>query len=69
MIVKPEIAQRRDHGCTNKNRYPTRAFANKTLRSLSAVRSTGGGRVVPYLCKACGSWHLGHDPKRRGRFG
>lgn len=68
MIVKPEHAERNDDGCVNKNRYPTRAFALKTLRAQKGIRSKrGGGRVDAYLCKACDSWHLGHDPKRRGR--
>jgi len=47
----------REHGCTNKTRFITRAEAHR-VKKLAA--KSGSGHQHVYRCEFCGLWHLGH---------
>lgn len=50
-------------GC-GKQRYASRALALSALRALHRKRN--GDDLGAYHCAACGAFHLGRSPKRRG---
>jgi hypothetical protein len=50
-----------ERGCTSKISFESRREAKNVSR-----RGGGDGRLRPYHCAHCESWHLGH-PRQRHR--
>lgn len=50
-------ARHKRRGCDGKRKYADCAAAQAKIK-----RTRGAGLLLPYRCKRCGSWHVGHPP-------
>jgi hypothetical protein len=51
------------NGCKGKVRHPTRDMADEHIEGLKADGKAGhpkGPPMMPYRCRFCGTWHVGH---------
>lgn len=53
--------KRHRKSCEGKQRHPDRDSA---VRHATSLQRKLGARVNAYRCSICGSWHVGHRPKR-----
>ena len=57
------------HSCDNKKKYHTRKLAQKDVDRLMKTKVIEADKAYPmnaYLCRHCGSYHMGHTPKSNG---
>lgn len=51
--------------CHGKIRYPSPNAAHATVRHIVGKPHRKpckrGGRLMPYKCRICGAWHVGHN--------
>jgi len=52
--------------CDGKKRYESKAAANAQIDSMYKAKMAIT-RMVPYECKYCGGWHVGHSRFRGKR--